>query len=256
MVKTGIVLLTLLVSFSALAQLQNSTSPIEEKKIFNPMVDNIADKLPPLEMLIDSAIKNAPYIRMAQTDIRIADYRIREAKLYWTRNLGIFGQINTGTFYNFSTNESQGSYVSEFYTERQESRTNIGVYVRFPFFDMINHKNQINQAKREKERDIIRKEQMERDTKKEVIMVFQDLLMRQELLKIKNESQLTTRLQVSMAEEEFRNGSMTVAEMARLTEMHARNIYDYMKEKALFFQQYLILEELVGMKFNLLNIID
>jgi len=223
---------------------------------FDPLVDNIADKLPPLQILIDSAVKYSPKVRISNADISIMKYNLSEAKIFWTRNFGFSGQLLTGDLYQYSTNQTTGSTPNEFITDRREFSYYVGLFLKLPLSDVLGHKNQINIAKRELERNILLKEEASIDIRKEVIMVYQDLLMRQELLKIKNESQLTTRMQVQMAEIEFKNGTIKIAELARLTEVNAKNLYENKEETFLFYRQYLILEELVGMKFNLISEIE
>lgn len=220
---------------------------------FNPLVDNIQEKLPPLEVLIDSAVKNAPRIRMREAEISLAQFRLKESKWSWTRHFGLISNFNFGNNYNFSTNETSGSAPSEFITTRAETAFTIGFFLRFPAFDAINRKNEVNIGKREVEKTMLLREEMVRETSQEVILVYQDLLLHQDLLKVKNEAQVTSGIQVKMAEKEFLNGKISIADLSRLTEMHSINVYNFKKDRVLFYRQYLILEQLVGMKFNILN---
>jgi len=256
---TIFVLITSLFVFSTSlvsAQTDSTETQVAKPVKFDPLVDNILDKLPPLQILIDSAVNHAPQLRITNADISIMKYRINDAKIWITRNIGITGELATGNLYQFSTNQSSGSTPNEFINDRFEYYYGFGIALRMPLYDLLNRKNQINMAKRELEKNMLLKEEKSIDIRKEVIIIYQDLLMRQELLKIKNESQLTTRLQVQMAEMEFKNGNIKIADLSRIVESNARNIYDYTQEKFLFYRQYLILEELVGMKFNLINEIE
>lgn len=220
---------------------------------FDPLVDNITDKLPPLEVLIDSAVENSPYIQFEDVETKLWKHKIKESKRQWLKNLGIDGAANYGNSYQFYTNQASGSFPTEFSTDRFQNSYSVGFYLRFPLFNIINQKNSVDIAKRESEKSILRKQQKVRETKEEVILVYEDLILRQELLKLINEAQITTQLQVEMAEQEFLNGNLSIADLSRLTERHTRNIMDYKKQSSLFYQQYLILEQLVGMRFNLLN---
>jgi outer membrane protein TolC len=231
--------------------LNQTNSTLEAR--FNPLVDNIQEKLPPLEVLIDSAVKNAPGIRMREAEVSLARFRLKERKWSWTRHFGLISNFNYGNNYNFSINETSGSAPSEFITTRAETAFQIGFFLRFPAFDAINRKNEVNIGKREIEKTMLLREEMVRETSQEVILVYQDLLLHQDLLKVKNEAQITSEIQVKMAEKEFLNGKITIAELSRLTEMHSINVYNFKKDRVLFYRQYLILEQLVGMKFNILN---
>jgi outer membrane protein TolC len=220
---------------------------------FNPLVDNIQEKLPPLEVLIDSAIKNAPKIRMREAEISLAQFNLKVYKWSWTRNLGLVSNLSYGNNYNFSTSETSSSTPTEFLSSSSSTIFSVGFNMRFPLFELINYKNAINIGKREIETKMLMREEMIRETKQDVILVYQDLLLHQDLLKVKNEAQITSAIQVKMAEKEFLNGKISIAELSRLTESHSMSLYNYKKDRMLFYRQYLILEQMVGMKFNLLN---
>lgn len=221
--------------------------------VFDPLVDNIQDKLPPLEVLIDSAVKNAPTIRMEEAEISISRFMLKEYRRAWTSNMGVSSNFKWGNRYQYTTSETLGGVPSEFLSTGNQTFFDIGVYLKLPLFVVLNQKNSINQGKREIEKHIIRREEMVKEITQEVIFTYQYLLLHQDLLKIKNEAQVTSKLQVKMAEKEFLNGKISIAELARLTQNHSTNVYNFKKDRALFYRQYLILEQLVGMKFNLLN---
>jgi outer membrane protein TolC len=248
-----LILLCPLFSFSQQPETNKVNEPSSSEVRFNPLVDNIQEKLPPLEVLIDSAIKYAPKIRMRDAEISLAQFKLKERKWSWTRNFGISTNLSYGNYYNFSTNETSGSTPSEFISTRAETVFNVGFFLRFPVFEFINAKNDMNFGKREIEKTMLLREEMVRETSQDVILVYQDLLLHQDLLKVKNEAQITSGIQVKMAEKEFLNGKISIADLSRLTEMHSINLYNYKKDRMLFYRQYLILEQLVGMKFNLLN---
>lgn len=247
-------LLALLIFLSETATAQNAESDDSNIEIvFDPLVDNIQDKLPPLEVLIDSAVKNAPLIRMEEAEVSLAKYRLNEYKKSWSQNLGFISSFTYGNRYQYTTSETAGGLPSEFLSVGDQTYFDVGVYVKMPLFEVINRANSVNQGKREIEAHLIRKEEMIRTTKQDVIFTYQSLLLHQDLLKVKNEAQVTSKLQVKMAEKEFLNGRITITELSRLTQIHSTNLYNYKQDRMLFYRQYLLLEQMVGMKFNLLN---
>lgn len=220
---------------------------------FDPLVDNITDKLPPLEVLIDSALVNSPYVKFERAEVNLRKHIAKQAKREWLKYIGFTGGMHYGNSYQFYTNQASGSITTDFTSDKYETYYKIGMFMRLPLFSLIDHKNNVSIAKRETEQSILRWEQIVQETRKEVILVYEDLVMRQELLKMINESQITTSLQVEMAEKEFLNGNIPISELSRLTEIHSKNISEFIKQSSLFYQQYLILEELVGMRFNLIS---
>lgn len=242
---------------AALAQIPTSNNNESDTiLVFNPLIDNIVDKLPPLEVLIDSAIAHTPYIKMEEAEISVNNYLLQEKKKALLNFLFIDGDIAYGSSYDFSTNESTGSYPTDFSSNRFQSSYRVGLYLRIPIFEFTNYGTQIKIAKRNLEKGMLQREQKILELKQDVIFIYQDLIMYQEKLKVKNQAQLTTTLQVQLAEKEFLNGKISIAELSRLTEHHASNLYSFVEDRNLFYKQYLLLEQIVGMKFNLLNEID
>jgi outer membrane protein TolC len=245
--------MVIIVLLPLIANAQEADSSESSLVIFNPLVDNIQDKMPPLEVLIDSAVKNAPLIRMEEAEISLSRYKLKEYKRSWTKFFGFSSNFAYGGRFSYSASQTAGGLPSEFFANGNETFFNVGLYLKMPIFDLINQTNNVNQGKRTIEANMIRREEMIRETKQEVIFTYQNLLLHQDLLKVKNEAQVTSSLQVKMAEKEFLNGRISIAELARLTQTHSSNLYSYKQDRMLFYRQYLLLEQLVGMKFNLLN---
>lgn len=235
---------------------QNYKLGVDTAIVFNPLIDNIIDKLPPLEVLIDSAVAHTPYIKIEEAEIRINSYIVKERKSNWLKYIFFDGSLAYGSTYDFSTNESTGSYPTDFASTQFTTNYRIGLYLRLPLFEITNYNTSLKIAKRNVEKGMLMREQKILELKQDVIFIYQDLIMYQEKLKVKNQAQLTTTLQVQLAEKEFLNGKISIAELSRLTEHHASNLYSFVEDRNLFYKQYLLLEQVVGMKFNLLNAIE
>ncbi len=78
----------------------------EKDSIANANIDRILKSgsiesfLPPLRLLIDSAIANSPEIEFAESYIRAREYDIDLAKKDWWSTIRLGGQVNYGTFGN------------------------------------------------------------------------------------------------------------------------------------------------------------
>lgn len=252
-------ILVLCVVYPLIVSSQGKTNIIADADtslVFNPLIDNITDKLPPLEVLIDSAVANIPYIKIEEAEIEINRQLLRQQKTNWLRFIFFDGSLAYGSTYDFSTNESTGSYPTDFSSTRFQSNYRVGLYLRLPFSEFAHRSSSVKVAKRNVEKGILLRDQKVLELKQDVIFIYQDLIMYQEKLKVKNQAQLTTTLQVQLAEMEFLNGKISISELSRLTEHHASNLYSFVEDRNLFYKQYLLLEQIVGMKFNLLNVIE
>ena len=77
------------------------------------------------------------------------------------------------------------------------------------------------------------------------------MIVKHKLLKIKSKYAETAKINMEMAEKQFLNGVVSVAEYSAITEIVSRSEADYESSKMDFRTAFMILEEIVGIKFNL-----
>jgi hypothetical protein len=86
-----------------------------------------------------------------------------------------------------------------------------------------------------------------------VIRQYNELILKHNLLKIKSKFLETSRINAQMAEKEFLNGVALVSEYARIAEINSRVESDFETVRMDFLTAYLILEEIVGIKFHIID---
>jgi outer membrane protein TolC len=220
---------------------------------FNPIIDDIAKHIPTLDALIDSAISNSPYLKFRDAQIVVNHYKYLNDRSQLLRNVGFSVEMRYGRFDNFSENTDIGSVPVIVGSVRDEFRYGAGAYVKIPLYDLTNRKNTINLAKKEIEQAINHRNELIHEIRKDVIIQYNELLLRQRLLKIASDNQLTSEIQLKMAEKQFTNGQLPLGEMARMMDIMARAKAEYEQQKTGFITQYSLLEITTGVKFNLLN---
>lgn len=234
--------LFLMVQFNGIAQ--NVVKP-------DLLKDNIETLLPPLQTLIDSAIANNPFVRFRNEDIKVNEFKLKADRMQWTRNLGIQTDIRYGTFNNFSTNTSEGQTPSNLATLSNQMNYGIGAYLKFPLYDLINRNNQQNLTKAEIDKAISMAEVQRDEVRQSVIRQYNDLILKQRLLRNKSKYIETARINVQMMEKEFQNGVISLGEYTRLSEIASRAEADLETSRAEFITAYMILEELIGYKLGI-----
>lgn len=224
----------------------------EPKIYFDPITDDIQNKILPLEALIDSAIKNDPRVKLEALQVEYDRYEIATARRDWTRNLGFQGNLDYGNLFYYDRDEL--TRLDRFYlTESRRTNVGIGLWFRFPLYPIINRRNLINQKKKGVEVSIMRKNVQIRVVRREVVEVYNKMLEQQALIRISNEYQQYSLVDISMAELEFLNGEISAAELTRLKDYQTQR-YLAFAESVWRFNQYLeLLEEIVGIRFNLIN---
>ena len=238
-----ILILTIITNwYSSLAQDVNSIDILK---------DDIEFMLPPLETLIDSAIANNPNVKFSDLQITVNRYKLRADRTLWTKNLGIQTDIRYGTFDNFSTNTSEGQNPSLIASRSNQMNYGAGAYIKLPFYEIVNRKNQINIDEAEIEQAKYFSLVQQKELRQTVIKQYNDLIVRQRILKIKSRYAETSRINMQMVEKEFSNGIISVSEYASIAESVSRTETDFETSRMDFLTTFMILEEIVGIKFNL-----
>ena len=229
----------------------------QELERLNLMTIDVEKFLPPLSKIIDTAMKINPNVRFRDLQISISKSTLKAKRLEWTRNLGLQADARFGTFDNFSSNLSSSSSASTMIATRSNQLNfGVGASLKLPIYDYLNRKNQNNEA-----RDLIGQaeamaESQRTELRQAIIKQYNDLLLKIKLLKIKSKFIETARINMEMLEKEFRSGVISMSEYSRISETVTRSEADFESAKLDFITSYMVLEEIVGIKFNLSNAIN
>lgn len=231
-----------------------SAQEIDSSLYFNPIRDDIAKKLPPLEALIDSAIEHSPLVKIEELQAAWERYEIITAKREWLRHWGLNGEVNVG---NWTYRDRDELTRRDRFYDSESRRTNYvaGVYVRIPIIYLVDRKNEINKKKKLLEISIVSREVVVREIRKLVIDTYTTLMQEQSILKITNDYQQVADMMMRNANNQFLNGEIPPEELARQKDYQTRGAADYALTIGRFNRAYTLLEEIVGIRFNLINVI-
>jgi len=225
----------------------------QESGNFNVLEDNIESMLPPLETIIDSAIANNPEIKFRDLQIIVNKYKLSTERNLWTRDIGMQTDVRYGTFNNFSTNTSEGQSPSNIATLSSQLNYGVGAYIKLPFFDFVNRKNQVQMATTEVKQAESFAQTQRNELRQMVIKQYNDLIVKHRILKIKSKYAETSKINMQMVEQEFTNGIIPVSEYSRISEIVTRTEIDLENSRMEFLTAYMILEEITGIRFNLIR---
>jgi len=217
------------------------------------MNDNIESMLPPLETIIDSAIAKNPFVKFRDLQITVNTHKLKSDRADWTRDIGFQTDVRYGTFDNFASNVVQGQNPALTSTRNTQTNYGVGAYIRIPFYDFLNRKNQIKLSKAEIEQAKSYSMVQRNELRQLVIRQYNEVIIKQRLLRIKTKYTETSRIHMQMVEKQFISGAITLTEYSSLSEIASRAESDLESSKMEFRTAYMILEEIVGMKFNLTN---
>lgn len=205
--------------------------------------------IPPVMDLIDSAMKHNATIRYRKLEIDAKNSNLISKKNSWLSNLGFQGNTQYGTVDAYTSN-ANGQTASIVTTSNKQLNYSVGFYIKLPFFELVNRKNQINQANTEVEQAKSMAKAQEDELREMIIKQYQDILLKQKLLNIKSLNLGNARVNMDMIEKEFRNGIIPITEYVRISDMVARIESDYEMAKTDFISAKKILEDMVGFSFQ------
>jgi len=204
---------------------------------------------PPLKVVLDSVLKRSAMIKFRKNHIAVKESTLASERIYWTRNIGVQADGRYGTLNNFSNSED-GVSNTAYSTLSTQYNYSVGFYIKFPVFDMLNRKNQLQLAKFEIDEAKNMTEFQEEEIRQATIKLYQDLILKQKILKIKSESLSNGKVNFQMVEKEFRNGLVPIAEYVRISSMNSNMETDYELAKSDYLVAKQILEDMAGFVFN------
>jgi outer membrane protein TolC len=207
-------------------------------------------ELPPLSAMIDSAIMNNAMVKLRNLEIDSKATNVKSQRNYWYRNVGIQADTRYGTFDNFSTNTSEGQTPSIYASRTSQFNYGVGAYLKVPLYDILNHKNQVDQAKIEHEMAARLADAQRDDLRQVVIKNYNDVILSQRLLNIASQNLGNYRVNMEMVEKEFQNGTIPVSEYVNISDEVSRAEADYESARISFITAYMILEEIIGFKLK------
>ena len=224
----------------------------QETTVKKTSINEIELNIPPLSVIIDSVVNRNGMVRSRRQHVEVQTGKLKSETLHWTRNFGIQGDGRFGTFDNTSLTATGGSTGTVLNTTTSQLNYGVGLYFKFPVFDFVHRKNQINIAKMEIEESKRMVQFQEDEIRQTAIRLYQDLVLKQKILKIKSESLSNGKVNMQMVEKEFRNGLVPVAEYVRITSMSSNMEADYESAKSDYLLAKQILEDMSGFKFSII----
>lgn len=243
-VKYTFVLLIFLCKIS-LANAQQKPVAKQSKAPVMIEVGNESDlRIPPLDTLVAIALRTSPMIKSQEALMRKNAYMIKSEKRQWSD--AIATDITAGMGNQTLLVQQPTGEVTNFNNFNNGYR--VGATLRISLYDLFGRKNEVGMAVSEFEESRYRKDLMARDVTTEITDLYYALIASQNILKIKSDTKYATSLNRSMAEKEFNEANIPVAELSRIIEISSKAATEYELAKQEFYRNIKVLENLVGTK--------
>lgn len=210
--------------------------------------------LPSLDVLIDSAMLINPMMQFRNHEINARASNLETQKNTWFKNFGVQADMRYGTFDIFSTTTAEGQSPALYATRNNQLNYGVGAFLKFPLHDLINHKNQVRQAKAELDQASSLADAQRVELRQMVIRQYNDVLLKYQLLRIKSRNLGDAIINKEMVENEFKNGQVPVSEYSRISGITTGAEAEFETARFEFRTSIMLLEEMVG--FNLSKYIN
>lgn len=166
------------------------------------------DSLPTLQFFIDSGIVNSPAVKMYQTTIDQSKSEYQLQKYNWLKEIYI------------SADSKYGRYGNAQPADQLALGYGTGAVVKVPLSALFGNKQRKNIAKLKIDESNYQKEIIIEELTKSIIKQYNETKYRKELLKLRSESMEFAYVNNRLAEKEFKGGTITIDQYARVSEVY------------------------------------
>lgn len=236
--------LLLLISFFVLcswSQVQGQTFGRTEGAVNeDSLIIDLADYLPPLNLLIDSAVANAPQIEYYRQRQLMFEYEIGIGRNQWMEGVRVFANYNLGT-----TGASDGFiFVQGF---------QYGINAQIPLSMFFGQRDAGKMSKAAAAAEDAQKRRTIIEIQTEVEATFSRLFMLRDLIKEATNAKESSQFIYEQSEAKYIRGEISLDELGQNADLRTKWATNYITLKTEFYDTYRRLERLVGVPFSKFN---
>ncbi len=201
--------------------------------------------LPPLSLLIDSAIANSPEVDHYEARVKQSEYDIAVEKKSWSEHIYLEGRYVRG---NALVTGDGGNVIP--LGNDANNFFQYGVGMRMPLEAFVGRSDRVKSREAFRESEVAKKREMENLIKDRVITTYNRVSSMKRLLEIYSEAKESAEFILNMSEERFSDGQIGLDELGQNTELKAKYSALYENLRTDYSNEYAQLERLVGVPFS------
>lgn len=210
---------------------------------------DLKNQLLPIDSIVMIAIRNNPGVKMQEALVRSGEEQVKYSKSEWLRNISLnFNNSYGNSTFFYTTNETP----DQLQTQNLNTGYRAGININIPLYEFFGRQHRVNVYRNELQAKDEQRKNMEMELARRVIYEYNYTLASHRMMLISSENLQAALMHQEMADKEFHEGVISVGESARITEFAAKAKMEFETAKREFFQWYMQLETLLGVRMDTL----
>jgi len=242
MIRAAIILLLLATTTTQRANAQATRLPENE-------IESQYKKLPPLDLLLDSAMVFSPVHKQQDEQIAIRQLQLERKRKQWTEYFNVETYVQYGNNVNVISNTFDTGLNNNLNTSSTQTRYGVGLTFKYPIFNLFSRGKDLSMAKREISAASHQKQVLILELRKSIIELYNRVILSHSLLTAKIEALETSELAVKLAELDFKQSKIGISELSKVTDANMKNITEYQLALSELRLSLELLQEICGYQF-------
>ena len=206
-------------------------------------------KLPPMQILIDSALVHSPLMKSADASIEISEILLTDVRRNWLNRFSVGVDTRLGTFIDYRALQDYtgGTFVPLSVTKFMLNYS-AGFSASVPITEFTDRKRKIQKAQLEIEISRNRKTELENQVKTVVIAAYFDALSIQKTLETRTQISSTASTLFSQSRLDFAENRISLDEYMKINEAYLSALNELELQKFAFLKAVYTLEIIVGIQ--------
>ncbi len=210
--------------------------------------EDIGTQLIPFDEIIKIATAYSPLIKFENESINSLDAAYRLSKVQVLQNASGFASYSAGNQAIFSTTSYGGDALGQI-----ANGYRAGVNLQISLYDLFGRGHQIRQTKANARAAIHRRDAVELQLKRDLIITYQDLQTAQRVFKVRIAEEQAALTALRISEIELQKGKINLAAFSSINNYYAQSKASTEEARGTFLKNIYILEATVGVSLRQLK---
>ncbi|MEO1051204.1 MAG: TolC family protein [Bacteroidota bacterium] len=210
-------------------------------------VENVPLELPPVQVLIDSALKYSRKVKISSNGLQAISRGLAIEKNSILKSVSFIAAYDYGTAGSFTVTETATNTDADNTLRTiQSARYTIGASLKVSLGDLLDRNHKLAIANLSIEEAKMALVETEIEVRNLVIGQYHELLLSKKLLDLYASSKESATVNLQVAEQQFLTNEINVTDLTRVTDAFAKTVADFETAKIRYQVAYLTLEGTVG----------